>query len=110
MSTAITSVVSARWHVNTTSRSGSRPAPTPHIETQLTGCDALILECNHDADMLAEGPYSESLKKRVGGPLGHLNNDAAAALLAVLDTGRMQPIVAGHPGEKKKTHWAGSPA
>ncbi len=78
---------------------------TPHIETQLTGCDALILECNHDSDMLAEGSYSESLKKRVGGPLGHLNNDAAAALLAVLDIGRLQHIVAAHLSEKNNTPW-----
>ncbi len=78
---------------------------TPHIETRLSGCDALILECNHDSDMLAEGPYSASLKKRVGGPLGHLNNDAAAALLAVLDTGRLQHIVAAHLSEKNNTPW-----
>jgi phosphoribosyl 1,2-cyclic phosphodiesterase len=78
---------------------------TPHIETQLSGCDALILECNHDSDMLAEGPYSESLKQRVGGPLGHLNNDASAALLASLDTGRLQHIVAAHLSEKNNTPW-----
>ena len=78
---------------------------TPHIETRLSDCDALILECNHDADMLAEGPYSASLKKRVGGPLGHLNNDAAAALLATLDTGRLQHIVAAHLSEKNNTPW-----
>jgi len=78
---------------------------TPHIETQLSGCDALILECNHDSDMLAEGPYSASLKQRVGGPLGHLNNDASAALLAALDTGRLQHIVAAHLSEKNNTPW-----
>ena len=78
---------------------------TAHIETQLSGCDALVLECNHDSDMLAEGPYSDSLKKRVGGPLGHLNNDSAAALLACLDTTRLQHIVAAHLSEKNNTHW-----
>ena len=78
---------------------------TAHIETRLRGCDALILECNHDADMLAEGPYSESLKKRVGGPLGHLNNDASAALLAALDCSRLQHIVAAHLSEKNNTPW-----
>lgn len=78
---------------------------TPHIESQLAGCDAVILECNHDSDMLAEGPYSDSLKKRVGGPLGHLNNDAAAALLSVLDADRLQHIVAAHLSEKNNTPW-----
>jgi len=78
---------------------------TPHIETRLAGCDALILECNHDSDMLADGPYSESLKRRIGGPLGHLNNEAAAALLSVLDTDRLQHIVAAHLSEKNNTPW-----
>ena len=78
---------------------------TAHIETKLSGCDALILECNHDSDMLADGPYSASLKKRVGGPLGHLNNDSSAALLACLDTGRLQHVIAAHLSEKNNTHW-----
>jgi len=78
---------------------------TPHIETRLRDCDALILECNHDLDMLADGPYPPSLKARVGGPQGHLDNDAAAALLAGLDTARLQHIVAAHLSEKNNTPW-----
>lgn len=78
---------------------------TPHIEARLNGCDALILECNHDADMLAEGPYSASLKLRVGGPLGHLENEASAALLACLDIARLQYVVAAHLSEKNNTPW-----
>ncbi|MBI1174386.1 MAG: MBL fold metallo-hydrolase [Sideroxydans sp.] len=69
---------------------------TPHIEATLNGCDALVLECNHDAQMLADGDYPYSLKQRVGGRLGHLSNDAAAALLARLSTGNLQHIVAAH--------------
>ncbi len=38
---------------------------TPHIEAVLSGCHALILECNHDADMLQNGRYPYSLKQRV---------------------------------------------
>jgi phosphoribosyl 1,2-cyclic phosphodiesterase len=45
------------------------------------GCDVLALECNHDATMLKHGPYPPSLKRRVGGRLGHLSNDQAASLL-----------------------------
>jgi phosphoribosyl 1,2-cyclic phosphodiesterase len=55
---------------------------TAHIRDCLDGCDALMLECNHDPAMLAGGPYSASLKARVGGPLGHLSNAQAAGLLA----------------------------
>jgi len=73
---------------------------TAHIRDCLDGCDALMLECNHDPDMLAEGPYSASLKARVGGPLGHLSNVQAAALLGQIDGSRLQHVVAAHLSEK----------
>ncbi|HLP97044.1 MAG TPA: MBL fold metallo-hydrolase [Sideroxyarcus sp.] len=73
---------------------------TPHIEANLSGCDALVLECNHDAAMLAAGDYPYSLKQRVGGRFGHLNNEAAAALLARLDNSRLQHIIAAHLSSK----------
>ncbi len=73
---------------------------TPHIERQLSGCDALILECNHDERMLARGPYPPSLKRRVGGEHGHLSNGQAAHLLSRLDHGRLQHLVAAHLSEK----------
>lgn len=73
---------------------------TPHIVDSLGGCDALLLECNHDSDMLAGGPYPESLKRRVGGALGHLSNAQAGELLASLDTGRLQHLVAAHLSDK----------
>jgi phosphoribosyl 1,2-cyclic phosphodiesterase len=73
---------------------------TPHIVEQLDGCDALLLECNHDAGMLAGGAYSAALKRRVGGPLGHLSNDQAGALLAQLDQSRLQHVVAAHLSEQ----------
>jgi phosphoribosyl 1,2-cyclic phosphodiesterase len=73
---------------------------TPHIVESLTACDALLLECNHDAAMLAGGPYSRSLKQRVGGPLGHLSNAQAADLLERLDTSRLQHLVAAHLSDK----------
>jgi phosphoribosyl 1,2-cyclic phosphodiesterase len=73
---------------------------TPHIVEQLDACDALLLECNHDAGILADGPYSAALKRRVGGPLGHLSNGQAAALLAQLDQSRLQHVVAAHLSEQ----------
>ena len=76
---------------------------TPHIEATLSGCDALILECNHDVDLLASGDYPYSLKQRVGGRFGHLNNQDAAALLARLDSSKLQHIVAAHLSHKNNT-------
>ncbi|MDE2234789.1 MAG: MBL fold metallo-hydrolase [Gammaproteobacteria bacterium] len=76
---------------------------TDHIRRRLADCDALILECNHDSEMLEYGPYPEPLKARVGGPLGHLSNAQAAELLADLDCGALQHLVAAHLSEKNNT-------
>jgi phosphoribosyl 1,2-cyclic phosphodiesterase len=80
-------------------------ASTPHIESILSGCDALVLECNHDLTMLEQGPYSYALKKRVGGNLGHLDNDSAAKLLAKLDNRKLKHIVAAHLSAKNNTEY-----
>lgn len=50
----------------------------------LHGCDTLLLESNHDRDMLRVGPYPPALKRRVGGSHGHLSNEQASDLLADL--------------------------
>ena len=76
---------------------------TPHVVKCLQGCDALVLECNHDADMLARGPYPPTLKQRVGGRFGHLANDAAAALLLQLEHSRLQHVLAAHISEHNNT-------
>ena len=73
---------------------------TRHIETILSGCHALVLECNHDLEMLKNGPYSHALKKRVGGRLGHLDNDTSASLLGKLDNTKLQHIIAAHLSAK----------
>ncbi len=73
---------------------------TQHIESQLEGCDALMIECNHDAEMLASGPYPPSLKARVGGGHGHLSNSQAGAVLARVDTSGLQHVVAAHLSDK----------
>lgn len=69
---------------------------TTHIESVLSRCHALVLECNHDAELLAKSNYPLSLKKRVGGRLGHLENTASAKLLAKLDCSLLQHLVAAH--------------
>ena len=71
-------------------------ASTPHIVSMLNRCDGLILECNHDVAMLAEGPYPWPLKQRIAGRFGHLDNQSAADLLAALDRSRLQHVVAAH--------------
>jgi phosphoribosyl 1,2-cyclic phosphodiesterase len=73
---------------------------TPHIEATLDRCHALVLECNHDADMLRNGSYPASLKQRVAGRLGHLDNEASAALLEKLDVSLLQHVIAAHLSDK----------
>jgi phosphoribosyl 1,2-cyclic phosphodiesterase len=73
---------------------------TAHMLQLLDGLDALILECNHDPDMLANGPYPPRLKERVGGPYGHLSNQQAAEIISKLNIGRLQHLVAAHLSEK----------
>src|SRR5512140_961236 len=53
---------------------------TPHIESMLSGCDALVLECNHDAEMLRISSYPKKLRDRIASRYGHLDNQAAAEL------------------------------
>lgn len=71
-------------------------ASTSHVEATLSGCDALVLECNHDLDLLRAGDYPKWLKERVAGPFGHLDNGSAARLLGALDRSRLKHVVAAH--------------
>jgi phosphoribosyl 1,2-cyclic phosphodiesterase len=73
---------------------------TPHIEQTLSGVQGLVLECNHDAAMLRDSAYPESLKARIGGRLGHLENAQAAQILSALDRTRLQHVVAAHLSQK----------
>jgi len=77
---------------------------TAHIEQTLNGCHALVLECNHDSNMLMNGDYPFSLKQRVGGRFGHLNNREAAGILASLDVDKLQHLIAAHLSRKNNTH------
>lgn len=75
-------------------------APTAHVVEVLSGSDALVLECNHALDLLWGGGYPHWLKARIAGPLGHLDNGAAATLLAALDRSRLQHVIAAHLSEQ----------
>ncbi|MEO8039672.1 MAG: MBL fold metallo-hydrolase, partial [Betaproteobacteria bacterium] len=76
---------------------------TRHIEALLSGCDALALECNHDLDLLRNSNYPPSLKQRIAGRLGHLDNGTAARLLATIDRSRLQHVVAVHLSQQNNT-------
>jgi len=69
---------------------------TLHVEASLSGCDALVLECNHDSGMLANGHYPYALKQRIAGRFGHLDNDAAGVLLSRLDNSKLKHVFAAH--------------
>jgi phosphoribosyl 1,2-cyclic phosphodiesterase len=76
---------------------------TAHVESCLSGCDALGLECNHDLSMLARGDYPFSLKQRIASRLGHLHNEAAAEILGRIDTSRLVHIIAAHLSRENNT-------
>jgi phosphoribosyl 1,2-cyclic phosphodiesterase len=69
---------------------------TPHVLEQLQRCDALLLELNHDREMLARSPYPASVRARIGGRLGHLANDVAAEILRSCLHSGMRHVVAAH--------------
>ncbi|MFA7268878.1 MAG: MBL fold metallo-hydrolase [Sterolibacterium sp.] len=76
---------------------------TPHTVDMLNRCDALVLECNHDTEMLARSTYPKVLKQRISGRYGHLDNQASAALLSALDRSRLQHVIAAHLSEQNNT-------
>jgi phosphoribosyl 1,2-cyclic phosphodiesterase len=67
---------------------------TPEVEDNLRGCDVVILEANHDLEMLLEGPYPWELKQRIQSQVGHLSNNAAGEALAKL--GEIQKVFLAH--------------
>lgn len=73
---------------------------TAHVLARLGGVNALLLEFNHDSDLLANSAYPAFLKLRVGGNYGHLSNMAAADIArAVLHDG-LRHVVAAHLSEQ----------
>lgn len=73
---------------------------TPHVVDSYRGCHGLVLEFNHDLQMLEQGPYPPQLKRRVGGDWGHLNNRQAVELLNLLGDEGPDCLVVGHVSEK----------
>jgi phosphoribosyl 1,2-cyclic phosphodiesterase len=75
---------------------------THHMLDLLRQCDAIVLESNHCPDMLQNGPYPESLKRRIRSKRGHLSNPAAARCLQTLGKDVPQVILA-HLSEMNNT-------
>ena len=76
---------------------------TMHIIDSLAGCDALVMECNHDAAMLEASDYPYPLKRRIAGGYGHLSNEIAAEIVSRLDRSRLSRIVAAHLSRANNT-------
>lgn len=76
---------------------------TPHVLAAYAHCDALVLECNHERQMLQAGKYPPSLKRRVGGDWGHLSNCQVAAYLRSQLPRRWQHLVVAHVSEQNNS-------
>ena len=76
---------------------------TEEIENGLLGADAVLIEANHDVDMLRMGPYPVHLKRRILSGHGHLSNENCAALAARLAESGTRYIILGHLSRENNT-------
>jgi phosphoribosyl 1,2-cyclic phosphodiesterase len=70
------------------------------VAERLRGCDCVVLESNHDLQMLRVGPYPWALKQRVMSRRGHLSNESVARYLANEFDGRARHVVLAHLSRK----------
>jgi phosphoribosyl 1,2-cyclic phosphodiesterase len=73
--------------------------PTALVADHLQELDLLVLEANHDVDMLREGSYPPQLKARILSRVGHLSNAAMAELLGRVLSPRLKQVVLAHLSE-----------
>lgn len=71
----------------------------PNVKAQLRRCDLILLESNHDLEMLRDGPYPWSVKQRVLSRVGHLSNDACASFFEQDYDGHATYLILGHLSE-----------
>ncbi len=69
---------------------------TTEVITGLSNCNMVILESNHDREMLLNGPYHPKLKERIDGPFGHLSNEDAASLAASVAHSGLTWLILAH--------------
>jgi phosphoribosyl 1,2-cyclic phosphodiesterase len=72
---------------------------SPNVRAQLKGLDLMLLESNHDLEMLRDGPYPWSVKQRVLSRVGHLSNEATADFLENGYDGQATYVILGHLSE-----------
>ena len=70
---------------------------------EIKGSHSVILESNHDVEMLRIGPYPYPLKQRILGDFGHLSNEMAAQTALALVKSGTQNIMLGHLSENNNT-------
>lgn len=73
------------------------------VKEALLGCDAVVLESNHDVEMLRSGPYHPQLKRRILSSRGHLSNEACAGILPSLVRSGVRRFVLGHLSDTNNT-------
>lgn len=76
---------------------------SPHVQEMYAGCHALLLEANHDLDMLWAGKYPPSLKQRVSSDWGHLSNAQAERFLQGLEGNLPSTLVLGHMSQQNNS-------
>ncbi len=76
---------------------------TAVVRTHLKGCGLLILEANHDPEMLMSGPYPWPLKQRVRGRAGHLSNEDCRDLIGELTHDGLRHVILAHLSEQNNT-------
>ncbi|MCL6582518.1 MAG: MBL fold metallo-hydrolase [bacterium] len=74
--------------------------PTTLVRQMLRACHALILESNHDPEMLLSGPYPWWLKQRIRGGFGHLSNESSQSLLRDVLHEELKTVILAHLSEK----------
>jgi len=72
---------------------------SPNVKAQLQNLDLLLLESNHDLEMLRDGPYPWAVKQRVMSRVGHLSNEAAAGFLEDGYDGQAAYVILAHLSE-----------
>jgi phosphoribosyl 1,2-cyclic phosphodiesterase len=76
---------------------------SPDVEAAAAGSDILILESNHDEELLRHGPYPRSVQSRILSRLGHLSNRTAADFLTRIPRRRLMKVLLAHRSEKNNT-------
>ena len=76
---------------------------THMVQEHLKGCTVLVLEANHDPEMLTNGPYPWPLKQRIKSRVGHLSNTASKELLTMLQSDGLEHVILAHLSETNNT-------